>query len=228
MLFTYGDTPAGMVESALEFIRMCESLDFYNIEISLKASNVPVMLAANRLMVQRMDALGMAYPLHLGVTEAGDGEYGRIKSTAGIGTLLAEGIGDTIRVSLTEAPEKEIPVCYGILQALGLRRTMVEYVACPSCGRTLFNLENVLHKVREATSHLAGLNIAVMGCIVNGPGEMADADYGYVGKTAGTIALYRGREEIKRVPEAEGVVELVALIKGDGKWVEPEEDSKEG
>jgi (E)-4-hydroxy-3-methylbut-2-enyl-diphosphate synthase len=224
MLFTYGDTPAGMVESALEFIRMCESLDFYNIEISLKASNVPVMLAANRLMVQRMDALGMAYPLHLGVTEAGDGEYGRIKSTAGIGTLLAEGIGDTIRVSLTEAPEKEIPVCYGILQALGLRRTMVEYVACPSCGRTLFNLENVLHKVREATSHLAGLNIAVMGCIVNGPGEMADADYGYVGKTAGTIALYRGREEIKRVPESEGVVELVALIKGDGKWVEPEQD----
>ena len=223
MLFTYGDTPAGMVESALEFIRMCESLDFYNIEISLKASNVPVMLAANRLMVQRMDELGMAYPLHLGVTEAGDGEYGRIKSTAGIGTLLAEGIGGTIRVSLTEAPEKEIPVCYGILQALGLRRTMVEYVACPSCGRTLFNLENVLHKVREATSHLAGLNIAVMGCIVNGPGEMADADYGYVGKTAGTIALYRGREEIKRVPESEGVVELVALIKGDGKWVEPEE-----
>lgn len=222
MLFTYGDTPEGMVESALEFIRMCESLNFYNIEISLKASNVPVMLAANRLMVQRMDALGMAYPLHLGVTEAGDGEYGRIKSTAGIGTLLAEGIGDTIRVSLTEAPEKEIPVCYGILQALGLRRTMVEYVACPSCGRTLFNLENVLHKVREATSHLAGLNIAVMGCIVNGPGEMADADYGYVGKTAGTIALYRGREEIKRVPEAEGVEELVALIKGDGKWVEPE------
>ncbi len=223
MLFTYGDTPEGMVESALEFIRMCESLNFYHIEISLKASNVPVMLAANRLMVQRMDELGMAYPLHLGVTEAGDGEYGRIKSTAGIGTLLAEGIGDTIRVSLTEAPEKEIPVCYGILQALGLRRTMVEYVACPSCGRTLFNLENVLHKVREATSHLAGLNIAVMGCIVNGPGEMADADYGYVGKTAGTIALYRGREEIKRVPEAEGVHELVALIKGDGKWVDPEE-----
>ncbi len=228
MLFTYGDTPEGMVESALEFIRMCESLNFYHIEISLKASNVPVMLAANRLMVQRMDELGMAYPLHLGVTEAGDGEYGRIKSTAGIGTLLAEGIGDTIRVSLTEAPEKEIPVCYGILQALGLRRTMVEYVACPSCGRTLFNLENVLHKVREATSHLAGLNIAVMGCIVNGPGEMADADYGYVGKTAGTIALYRGREEIKRVPEAEGVQELVALIKGDGKWVEPEVKEDQG
>ncbi|MDX2217366.1 MAG: (E)-4-hydroxy-3-methylbut-2-enyl-diphosphate synthase [Oculatellaceae cyanobacterium bins.114] len=221
MLFTYGDTPEGMVESALEFIRICESLNFYNIEISLKASRVPVMIAANRLMVRRMDEFGMDYPLHLGVTEAGDGEYGRIKSTAGIGTLLAEGIGDTIRVSLTEAPEKEIPVCYSILQALGLRRTMVEYVACPSCGRTLFNLEEVLHKVREATNHLTGLNIAVMGCIVNGPGEMADADYGYVGKQAGYISLYRGREEIKKVPEDQGVSELINLIKADGRWVEP-------
>lgn len=222
MLFTYGDTPEGMVESALEFIRICESLEFYNIIISLKASRVPVMLAAYRLMVKRMDDEGMNYPLHLGVTEAGDGEYGRIKSTAGIGTLLAMGIGDTIRVSLTEAPEKEIPVCYSILQALGLRKTMVEYVACPSCGRTLFNLEDVLHKVRNATSHLTGLDIAVMGCIVNGPGEMADADYGYVGKQPGTIALYRGREEIKRVPEDQGVAELIDLIKSDGRWVEPE------
>lgn len=222
MLFTYGDTPEGMVESALEFIRICEALDFHNIVISLKASRVPVMIAANRLMAQRMSELGMDYPLHLGVTEAGDGEYGRIKSTTGIGTLLAEGIGDTIRVSLTEAPEKEIPVCYSILQALGLRRTMVEYVACPSCGRTLFNLEEVLHKVRAATSHLTGLNIAVMGCIVNGPGEMADADYGYVGKQAGYIALYRGKEEIKRVPEADGVQELINLIKADDCWVEPE------
>ncbi|MGD1950878.1 MAG: (E)-4-hydroxy-3-methylbut-2-enyl-diphosphate synthase [Leptolyngbyaceae cyanobacterium] len=222
MLFTYGDTPEGMVESALEFIRICESLNFYNLVISLKASRVPVMLAAYRLMVKRMDQLGMEYPLHLGVTEAGDGEYGRIKSTAGIGTLLAAGIGDTIRVSLTEAPEKEIPVCYSILQALGLRKTMVEYVACPSCGRTLFNLEEVLHKVRNATNHLTGLDIAVMGCIVNGPGEMADADYGYVGKTPGYISLYRGREEIKRVPEDQGVEELINLIKGDGRWVEPE------
>jgi (E)-4-hydroxy-3-methylbut-2-enyl-diphosphate synthase len=221
MLFTYGDTPEGMVESALEFIRICESLDFRNLVISMKASRVPVMLAAYRLMAQRMDELGMDYPFHLGVTEAGDGEYGRIKSTAGIATLLAEGIGDTIRVSLTEAPEKEIPVCYSILQALGLRKTMVEYVACPSCGRTLFNLEEVLHKVREATKHLTGLDIAVMGCIVNGPGEMADADYGYVGKQAGYISLYRGREEIKRVPEAEGVQELINLIKADGRWVDP-------
>jgi (E)-4-hydroxy-3-methylbut-2-enyl-diphosphate synthase len=221
MLFTYGDTPEGMVESALEFIRICESLDFRNLIISLKASRVPVMLSAYRLMVRRMDELGMDYPLHLGVTEAGDGEYGRIKSTAGIATLLADGIGDTIRVSLTEAPEKEIPVCYSILQALGLRKTMVEYVACPSCGRTLFNLEEVLDKVRSATSHLTGLDIAVMGCIVNGPGEMADADYGYVGKQAGYIALYRGREEIKRVPEEEGVRELIQLIKADGRWVDP-------
>ncbi|MGY6528554.1 MAG: (E)-4-hydroxy-3-methylbut-2-enyl-diphosphate synthase [Cyanobacterium sp.] len=221
MLFTYGDTPEGMVESALEFIRICESLDFKNLVISLKASRVPVMLSAYRLMVKKMDELGMDYPLHLGVTEAGDGEYGRIKSTAGIGTLLAEGIGDTIRVSLTEAPEKEIPVCYSILQALGLRKTMVEYVACPSCGRTLFNLEEVLHKVREATKHLTGLDIAVMGCIVNGPGEMADADYGYVGRQPGFISLYRGREEIRKVPEAEGVEQLIQLIKDDGRWVEP-------
>lgn len=222
MLFTYGDTPEGMVESALEFIKICESLEFYNIVLSLKASRVPVMLAAYRLMVQRMNELGMEYPLHLGVTEAGDGEYGRIKSTAGIGTLLAQGIGDTVRVSLTESPEKEIPVCYSILQALGLRKTMVEYVACPSCGRTLFNLEEVLHKVREATKHLTGLDIAVMGCIVNGPGEMADADYGYVGKQPGYISLYRGREEIKKVPQDQGVAELINLIKSDDRWVEPD------
>ncbi|MBW4664202.1 MAG: (E)-4-hydroxy-3-methylbut-2-enyl-diphosphate synthase [Chroococcus sp. CMT-3BRIN-NPC107] len=221
MLFTYGDTPEGMVESALEFIRICESLDFGNIVISLKASRVPVMVAAYRLMARRMDELGMDYPLHLGVTEAGDGEYGRIKSTAGIAPLLADGIGDTIRVSITEAPEKEIPVCYSILQALGLRKTMVEYVACPSCGRTLFNLEEVLHEVREATKHLTGLDIAVMGCIVNGPGEMADADYGYVGKQPGYISLYRGREEIKKVPETEGVKELINLIKADDRWIDP-------
>jgi (E)-4-hydroxy-3-methylbut-2-enyl-diphosphate synthase len=221
MLFAYGDTPLGMVESALEFIRICDRLDFHNICISMKASRAPVMLAAYRLMAHRMDAEGFHYPLHLGVTEAGDGDYGRIKSTAGIATLLSDGLGDTIRVSLTEAPEKEIPVCYSILQALGLRKTMVEYVSCPSCGRTLFNLEEVLHKVRNATAHLTGLDIAVMGCIVNGPGEMADADYGYVGKTPGVISLYRGREEIRRVPEAEGVEALIALIKDDGRWVDP-------
>ena len=222
MLFTYGDTPQGMVESAMEFVRICDSLDFHNIVISMKASRAPVMLAAYRLMADTMDREGFNYPLHLGVTEAGDGDYGRIKSTAGIATLLAEGLGDTIRVSLTEAHEKEIPVCFSILQALGIRKTMVEYVACPSCGRTLFNLEEVLHQVRNATCHLTGLDIAVMGCIVNGPGEMADADYGYVGKGPGVIALYRNRDEIRKVPESEGVAALVQLIKDDGRWVEPD------
>jgi (E)-4-hydroxy-3-methylbut-2-enyl-diphosphate synthase len=221
MLFRYGDTPLGMVESAMEFIRICDRLDFHNIVVSMKASRAPVMMAAYRMMADRMDAEGFHYPLHLGVTEAGDGDYGRVKSTAGIAPLLAEGIGDTIRVSLTEAPEKEIPVCYSILQALGLRKTMVEYVACPSCGRTLFNLEEVLHQVRSATAHLTGLDIAVMGCIVNGPGEMADADYGYVGKTPGVISLYRGRDEIRRVPEADGVQALIQLIKDDGRWLDP-------
>jgi (E)-4-hydroxy-3-methylbut-2-enyl-diphosphate synthase len=223
MLFTYGDTPKGMVESAMEFVRICDELDFHNIVISMKASRAPVMLAAYRLMADTMDQEGFNYPLHLGVTEAGDGDYGRIKSTAGIATLLAEGLGDTIRVSLTEAPEKEIPVCYSILQSLGLRKTMVEYIACPSCGRTLFNLEDVLHKVRNATSHLKGLDIAVMGCIVNGPGEMADADYGYVGKGPGIIALYRGREEIRKVPEKDGVQALIQLIQEDGLWVDADE-----
>tara|TARA_Y100001968_G_scaffold279392_1_gene275305 strand:- start:187 stop:1065 length:879 start_codon:yes stop_codon:yes gene_type:complete len=221
MLFTYGDTPLGMTESAMEFVKICDELDFHNIIISMKASRAPVMLAAYRMIADRLDSEGYNYPLHLGVTEAGDGDYGRIKSTAGIGTLLAEGLGDTIRVSLTESPEKEIPVCYSILQSLGLRKTMVEYISCPSCGRTLFNLEEVVDKVRNATSHLTGLDIAIMGCIVNGPGEMADADYGYVGKGKGTIALYRRKEEIKRVPEDEGVDALIRLIKDDGKWIDP-------
>lgn len=218
----YGDTPEGMVQSALEFIEICEKHDFRNLVVSLKASRVPVMIQANRLMVQRMDERGMKYPLHLGVTEAGDGDYARIKSTAGIGTLLAEGIGDTIRVSLSEDPLNEIPVCYDILQALGLRRTKTEYIACPSCGRTKFDLPTVLNQVRNATGHLKGLNIAVMGCIVNGPGEMADADYGYVGKGENLISLYRGHEIVKNmVPADRGVEELVALIKADGRWEEP-------
>lgn len=222
LLVTYGDTPEGMVESALEYVRICEAHDFTNLVISLKASRVPVMIQANRLAAQRMAELGMEYPLHLGVTEAGDGEYARVKSTAGIGTLLAEGIGDTIRVSLAEDPINELPVCYDILQALGLRRTKVEFIACPSCGRTKFDLPTVFNQVKAATGHLVGLNIAVMGCIVNGPGEMADADYGYVGRAGGQIALYRGREMVKtNISQEDGVRELVALIKADGRWAEP-------
>jgi (E)-4-hydroxy-3-methylbut-2-enyl-diphosphate synthase len=222
LLVTYGDTPEGMVESAMEYLRICRAHNYNNLVISLKASRVPIMIQANRLMAKRMDDEGMEYPLHLGVTEAGDGEYARVKSTAGIATLLAEGIGDTIRVSLAEDPINELPVCYEILQGLGLRRTQVEFIACPSCGRTKFDLPIVFGQVKEATRHLVGLNIAIMGCIVNGPGEMADADYGYVGKGGGVIALYRGREVVKAsVPQEEGVAELISLIKADGRWVEP-------
>jgi len=161
----YGDSPVGMVESAMEYLKICEAHGFKNLVISLKASRVPIMLSAYRLMVKRMDEEGMDYPLHLGVTEAGDGMYARIKSAIGIGTLLAEGIGDTIRVSLAEDPVNEIEVCYDILQALGLRKTKVEYIACPSCGRTKFDLPTVLNQVRDATKHLVGLDIAVMGCL---------------------------------------------------------------
>src|SRR5579871_1374976 len=218
----YGDTPEGMVQSAIEYIQICERHDFRNIVISLKASRVAVVLQANRLMAQRMAELGMRYPLHLGVTEAGDGQYARIKSTTGIGTLLAEGIGDTIRVSLAEDPIHEIPVCREILQALGIRRYQTEFIACPSCGRTKFDLPTVLAQVKTATGHLAGLNVAVMGCIVNGPGEMADADYGYVGKAGGKISLYRAREEVKiGIPQEQGVAELIALIQADGRWEDP-------
>lgn len=222
ILITYGDTPRGMVESALEYVRICDKFEYQNLNISAKASRVPVMVAANRLMAQRLDQEGFPYPLHLGVTEAGDGDYARIKSTAGIATLLMEGIGDTIRVSLSEDPIHEIPVCYDILQALGLRKTKVEYIACPSCGRTKFNLPIVLNQVRQATNHLVGLDIAVMGCIVNGPGEMADADYGYVGAAGGKITLYRKREIVKTgIPQENGVEELVALLKQDGVWTDP-------
>jgi (E)-4-hydroxy-3-methylbut-2-enyl-diphosphate synthase len=224
MLVTYGDTPDGMVESAMEYLRICEKHGYTNLNISAKASRVPVMIAANRLMVQKMDEEGMAYPLHLGVTEAGDGVYARVKSTAGIATLLMEGIGDTIRVSLSEDPIEEIPVCYDILQAVGLRKTKVEYIACPSCGRTKFNLPTVLHQVRDATKHLSGIDIAVMGCIVNGPGEMADVDYGYVGAAGGKITLYRKREVVKTgIAQENGVPELIELLKADGKWQDPPE-----
>ncbi|BCW96306.1 MAG: (E)-4-hydroxy-3-methylbut-2-enyl-diphosphate synthase [Fimbriimonadales bacterium] len=218
----YGDSPVGMVESAMEYLKICEAHGFKNLVISLKASRVPIMLSAYRLMVKRMDEEGMDYPLHLGVTEAGDGMYARIKSAIGIGALLAEGIGDTIRVSLAEDPVQEIEVCYDILQALGLRKTKVEYIACPSCGRTKFDLPTVLNQVRDATKHLVGLDIAVMGCIVNGPGEMADADYGYVGRGGGKIALYRKGQLVKNdIPAERGVEELIALLKADGVWRDP-------
>lgn len=293
----YGDTPAGMVESVMEFLRVATQQQFANIVISIKASNTRVMVETVRLLVKQMDKEHMAYPLHLGVTEAGEGEDGRIKSAVGIGALLAEGIGDTIRVSLSEAPENEIPVAQqladyfadedsprydgtiitevldqigseaeirysslednwsifclqaaaetgrllwdydakeltlinpnfsapqltqlskDILQAARVRIYKTEYISCPGCGRTLFELEETIRQVKAATKHLTGLKIAIMGCIVNGPGEMADADYGYVGAGRGRVSLYRGKECIlKNIPQEEAVEQLLALIEAD-------------
>ena len=221
----YGDTPEGMVESAMEYIRICEANDFKDLVVSLKASRVPIMEQSNRLMAIRMDEEKMDYPIHLGVTEAGKDQYARIKSAIGIGTLLSEGIGDTIRVSLAEDPVLEIEVCNDILQALGLKKFKAEIIACPSCGRTKFDLHTVTDQVTEATGHLKGLDIAVMGCVVNGPGENADADYGYIGMSGGKVALQRGEERIKIVPQEEALDELINLIKADGKWTDPPKDS---
>jgi len=220
----YGDTPLGMVESALEFARLARELDYHDFVFSMKASNPKVMIATYRLLVERLDELGpdWNYPLHLGVTEAGDGEDGRIKSAIGIGSLLCDGIGDTIRVSLTEDSVHEIPVAYNILQAVGSRIAKTDYVACPSCGRTLFNLQETTARIRAATNHLKGVKIAIMGCIVNGPGEMADADFGYVGGAPGKVNLYVGKTPVKfNIPEAEAVEQLQVLIREHGKWVEP-------
>ena len=209
----YGDTPEGIVESCMEFLRICQREHFDDVVVSIKASNTVVMVHSVRLLVKAMDAEDMHYPLHLGVTEAGEGEDGRIKSAVGIGALLADGIGDTIRVSLSEEPEAEIPVAYAILQAARLRMTKTEYISCPGCGRTLYNLQDTIARVKAATSHLVGLKIAIMGCIVNGPGEMADADYGYVGAGPGRISLYKGKECVeKNIPEEEAVNKLLALI----------------
>ncbi|MEI7498979.1 MAG: (E)-4-hydroxy-3-methylbut-2-enyl-diphosphate synthase [Bacteroidota bacterium] len=217
----YGDTPMGMVQSALEFARICESLSFHNLVLSMKASNTKVMIASNRLLVVLMKERGMNYPIHLGVTEAGAGEDGRIKSAIGIGSLLADGIGDTIRVSLTEDPEFEIPVAFNILQAACARITKTDFIACPSCGRTQFDIQSALEKIQTKTSHLPGLKIAVMGCIVNGPGEMADAHYGYVGAGKGKIHLYKKQHLVqKNIDESQAVDALIDLIKDSGDWVD--------
>ena len=284
----YGDTPEGIVESCMEFLRICKREDFNDIVISIKASNTVVMVTTVRLLVKTMDQEDMHYPLHLGVTEAGEGEDGRIKSAVGIGALLTEGIGDTIRVSLSEEPECEIPVARklvdmieecarlrqeaeasikddtiflnldapdwetlqlkaamvvggllidrkatklvinqsnlnnltnladAILQAARIKFTKTEYISCPGCGRTLYNLQETIAKIKAATSHLVGLKIGIMGCIVNGPGEMADADYGYVGAGRGKISLYKKKVCVeKNIPEAEAVDKLLELINQD-------------
>ena len=291
----YGDTPEGMVESCMEFLRVAVAENFKDIVLSIKASNTRVMVTTVRLLVWQMAEEGMAFPLHLGVTEAGEGEDGRVKSAVGIGALLADGIGDTIRVSLSEAPEKELPVARAlvdyfadeqqsirytpstqvkiedktvyfsntdtdwqlfqlhaaaecgrllwdyncselvlnndnfnaedlirlskdVLQAARVRMYKTEYISCPGCGRTLFELEQTIAQIKEATSHLQGLKIGIMGCIVNGPGEMADADYGYVGAGRGKVSLYRGKEcVLKNIPQEEAVEQLLKLIELDNE-----------
>lgn len=288
----YGDTPEGIVESCMEFLRIFKREHFNDVVISIKASNTVVMVTTVRLLVKTMDQEDMHYPLHLGVTEAGEGEDGRIKSAVGIGALLTEGIGDTIRVSLSEEPECEIPVARklvdmipacaalreqaeagikddtitltldetdretlqlkaamavgallidrkatklvihspllsdeegetladAILQAARIKFTKTEYISCPGCGRTLYNLQETIAKIKAATKDLVGLKIGIMGCIVNGPGEMADADYGYVGAGRGKISLYKGKTCVeKSIPEAEAVEKLLELIKNDRK-----------
>ena len=342
----WGDTPEGMVVSAMEFLRVCRKESFDQVVVSMKSSNTRVMVHAYRLLVEAMGREGMTYPVHLGVTEAGNGIEGRIKSAVGIGALLADGIGDTIRVSLTEAPENEVPVAQMlvdyykqregvftvnhperyhateyvrrsdvmtpvvhdeiteqfrivesvssnptaelraailnmddcepvvvkrryddadaesvalkaaadlgvlfldgladgiwvdapqldqaqvrdielmILQAARVRFSHTEYIACPSCGRTLYDIEKTLADIKSRTSHLKNLKIGIMGCIVNGPGEMADADYGYVGAAAGRITLYKGREIVERnIPQEDAIDHLIALIKANGDWQDPE------
>ena len=210
----YGNTPEGMAQSAIEFAEVCRQQDYHDLVFSMKASNVKVMVESTRLFVKKMHDMGMDYPIHLGVTEAGDGMQARLKSAAGIGALLIDGIGDTVRVSLTEDPVAEIPVAYDILQAVGARITQCEYIACPSCGRTQYDIQTALREIKEKTKHLVGVKIGVMGCIVNGPGEMADADYGYVGSGRGKITLYKGKEVVKRdIDQKDAVEELVRLIK---------------
>ncbi len=219
----YGDTPGGIVESCMEFLRICEREKFSDVVVSIKASNTVVMVESVRLLCKEMEREGMDYPLHLGVTEAGEGEDGRLKSAVGMGGLLIDGIGDTIRVSLSEEPENEIPVAQSILQAARVQMSKTEFISCPGCGRTLYDLQDTIRRVKAAVQErskthprYSTLKIAIMGCIVNGPGEMADADYGYVGAARGKISLYRNKECVeKNIPEEEAVEKLFQLIEGD-------------
>jgi (E)-4-hydroxy-3-methylbut-2-enyl-diphosphate synthase len=218
----FGDNSEGMVESALEYLRILRKHDFEENVLSMKSSNPLVMIQAYRQLVQVMDKEDMHYPLHLGVTEAGNELDGRIKSAVGIGTLLCDGLGDTIRVSLTEASVNEIPVAQSILQSTRARIYNTDFISCPSCGRTFFDLESTTSQIKARTSHLKGVKIAIMGCVVNGPGEMADADFGYVGAGPGKINLYHGQTCVERnIPSAQAVERLIELIKEQGKWVSP-------
>ncbi len=288
----YGNTPQAMAIAAMEWLEMCIAADFLNVVVSLKASNTVVMVEAYRELARRMQERGVVFPMHLGVTEAGGGDSGRIKSCVGIASLLQEGIGDTIRVSLTEPPVNELPIAeylalagggvfqtggpelfsgqvcrktnsgsavtppegldqntlamleaactWGpkllkreideipaeaglseylkdeIMQAARRRFYKPEYIACPGCGRTMYDLQATFEEVQRRTAHLKGLVIAVMGCIVNGPGEMADADWGYVGEGGGRVAIYhRGQPVLRHIPDTEAIDRLLELIEAD-------------
>ena len=293
----YGNTPRAMALAAMEWVDMCLEAEFYEVVVSLKASNTVVMIEAYRELARMMQERGVVFPLHVGVTEAGNGDSGRIKSCVAISTLLSEGIGNTVRVSLTEDPENELPVArylseryscggtdsfaslgmtevqpgmtevqpgmtevqagmtereriilkaacdYGkplldrevdtvsfpelepefaayltdeLLQACRRKFYRPEYIACPGCGRTMYNLQEAFEAVKARTGHLKDVVIAVMGCIVNGPGEMADADYGYVGEGGGKVTIYRGKTPVLRhIPDAEAVDKLVELIESE-------------
>ena len=289
----YGNTPRAMALAAMEWVEMCLDAEFYQVVVSLKASNTVVMIEAYRELARMMQERGVVFPLHVGVTEAGNGASGRIKSCVAISTLLSEGIGNTVRVSLTEDPENEIPVAqyladryspqiltsvsdllrmtddchfersgaesrnlsdrdrtilkaacdYGkplldrtidtvsfpelepafgayladeLLQACRRKFYRPEYIACPGCGRTMYNLQEAFEAVKARTGHLKDVLIAVMGCIVNGPGEMADADWGYVGEGGGKVTIYRGKEPVLRhIPDSEAVDKLVELIESE-------------
>lgn len=251
----YGNTPEAMARAAMEWLQMCKAADFLNVVVSLKASNTVVMTEAYRELVRMMQEDGTVFPLHLGVTEAGNGDSGRIKSCVGIATLLQEGIGDTLRVSLTEPPVDELPVArflagqaegdemlraavqWGpkllkreiddipaeaglseylkdeIMQAARRRFYKPEYIACPGCGRTMYDLQGTFEEVKRRTAHLKGMVIAVMGCIVNGPGEMADADWGYVGEGGGKVSIYHnGQPVLRHIPDREAIDKLLELI----------------
>jgi (E)-4-hydroxy-3-methylbut-2-enyl-diphosphate synthase len=213
ILNQWGNTAEGVFQSVLPFLEIAKSEDFFNIILSFKSSNASQMVDDHRAILPKIDQSGFNFPIHLGVTEAGNDRYGRIKSAVGIGSLLLDGVGDTIRVSLTEDPTREIAVAYDILQACGRRSTHAEYVACPSCGRTQFDIQRVFNEIKEKTSHLSGIKIAVMGCAVNGPGEMGDAEFGYVGAGPGKVNLYhRGRCVQTNIPEQNATEALLKLI----------------
>ena len=211
----FGRTPRGLVTSLMEYLQVFAKHNFHDLIVSIKSSDPLVMIESNKLLVREMKKAGMDYPIHIGVTEAGSGQAGRVKSIVGISNLLLAGIGDTVRVSLTESPERELPVVYDILQATNRRITKPEFISCPSCGRTLFDIAKISEEVKRKLKNikLPGIKIAIMGCVVNGFGEMGDADFGYIGAGKGKVNLYyQGKLIRKNIEEEAAVGELVNLI----------------